>query len=122
MKLLNRPFLPRLRIAAHLGRREGVEQRVVGRVHCDQLALQVRGQFRDDDAGILQDALDLVAVCIAFRRLAQIEQRCFACRNLNADKALLLRPLCYGGERVEWRIRPDELRKEDAGSLHGFHG
>ena len=48
--LLHRPVLALLRIAAHRLGREGVEGLVVGRVHRDELALQVRAELGDLDA------------------------------------------------------------------------
>ena len=63
----------------------------------DKLALQVGGEFGDDCMpAFFEHALDLVAIGVAFRRLAQIEQRRLAGRNLDADKALVLRPFRDG--------------------------
>ncbi len=120
-ELFHRPFLPRFRIAAHALRGEGVEQRIVGGVDGDELALQVGGEFGDLHAHVGEHAFHLVAVSVAFRRLAEIEQRGFAGRDLDADKALVLRPLRDGGQRVERRFRAHELGEEDAGAFHGLH-
>ena len=49
LDLLDRPLLPRLRVAAHLRRREAVEDRVVGRVHRDELPLQMGRELGDLD-------------------------------------------------------------------------
>src|SRR5690606_9594523 len=88
VELFDRPFLPRLWIAAYLRWCKGVEQRVVSRMHGHQLTLQVGRQFGDDDSGVLQDAFDLVAISVALGRLSEIEQRRLAGWNLDADKAL----------------------------------
>ena len=54
--------------------REAVELRVVGRMHGDQLTLQVRGRLGDLDAGIGADAVDLIAIGLRCRCLFEIEQ------------------------------------------------
>ena len=45
-ELLDRPLLALGRLSVNLLRREGVESIVVGRVHGDQLALQMRWRVR----------------------------------------------------------------------------
>ena len=57
MHLLDRPFLPRRRIAAHLRRGEAVEQLVVGRMDGDELALEMGRKLGDLDAVLASDAL-----------------------------------------------------------------
>ena len=50
VQLLDRPLLARIRIVVKLRRREAVEQRVIGRMRRDELALQVRGKLGHFDA------------------------------------------------------------------------
>ncbi len=47
LDLLDRPFLPGFRVALHGRRREGVEGLVEGRVHGDELALEMGREFGD---------------------------------------------------------------------------
>ena len=84
LDLLDRPFLPGLRIVVVLGRGERVEGGVIGRMHRDELALQMRRQFGDLDAGILADALHLVAIGLGLSRLFEIEQARVPGRDLDA--------------------------------------
>ena len=49
-------------VAVHLGRCEAVEKLVVGRMHGDELALEVGGELGHLDAVGLGDALELVAL------------------------------------------------------------
>ena len=51
LHLLDRPGLARLGVAAHLRRREAVERLVIGRMHGDELALQMGRQLGDLDTG-----------------------------------------------------------------------
>ena len=69
------PFGARRRIASDRRRREGVEHRVVGRMHGQQLAEDMRGQFADDQAVAGQHAGDLVAIVLAGRGQFHVEKR-----------------------------------------------
>ena len=51
-QLIDRPGLTRRAVAANRGRREAVEGFVIGRMHRDQLALQMGGQLGERDAGL----------------------------------------------------------------------
>ena len=59
--LLDRPLLARHRVAAHFGRCKAVEAGVVGRVHGDELALQVRAELGFGEQ-------DIVVGCVAVLR------------------------------------------------------
>ena len=62
LHLLDRPFLPLLRLAVNCRRREGIEGLVIGRIDRDELALQMGRELGDLDAVRLGDALHLVAI------------------------------------------------------------
>ena len=81
--LLDGPFLARLRIAAHLRCREGVEGLVIGRVHGDELALEM-GRELGDLEPCFDRALDLVAIGLAGRGLLEVEQPGVPGRDLHA--------------------------------------
>ena len=119
--LLDRPALARFRIAAHRRRREAVEARVVGRMHRDQLALEVRRELGDLDPGLAADAGHLVAVRLRPRRLLEIEQPRVPGRDLDALVAEHRGPLRDPRERVERRRVARELGEEDRRSLHRLH-
>src|SRR5438094_3181371 len=56
LDLLDRPGSTRLRLSAHLRSRESVKRGVVGRMHGDQLALQMRRQLRHLEPALGQAA------------------------------------------------------------------
>jgi hypothetical protein len=74
MKLLDRPLLARIRIAADLRRGESVEQAVVGRMHGDELTLQMRRELGDHQPVPVERRLDVVAIGAAFRCLREVEE------------------------------------------------
>ena len=82
--LLDRPFLPRLRLAVQGGRSETVELAVIGRVRGDELPLQMGGEFGDLDAGVGAHALDLVAIGLGGSSPGEIEQARVPSRDLDA--------------------------------------
>ncbi len=83
LELLDGPLGPGLGLAAQMGRSEVVEQRVERRVYRDQLALQVRRQFADLDAGLCAGGLDLIAVGLAVGGPGQVDVTCAQGRQLN---------------------------------------
>ena len=119
--LLHGPLLARLRLAAHRGRGERVEAGIVGRMHRDQLSLQMGRQLRQLEAGIRERALDLVAVGIALGRLLEVEQAAVPARYLHAQIAETLRPLGDAGERVERRLIARELGEKQRRPLDRLH-
>jgi hypothetical protein len=58
--LFDRPSLAGGRVAADLRRRKTVEGDVVGGMHGNQLALQMRGQLRELHASFRQDFADVI--------------------------------------------------------------
>ncbi len=102
----------------HRRGREAVELAVIGRVHRDELALQMRRQLGDLDAGVRADALDLVAIGLRARRLLQVEQPSVPGRDLHALVAEPGGPFGDRLQRVERRGVARELRQEYCGSLH----
>ena len=119
--LLHRPFLARLRVAAHLGRGERVEAGVVGGMDRDQLALQMGRQLGQRDAGVRERALDLVAIGVALGRALQVEQAAIPARDLHALVAEIRRPPGDVGERIERRLIARELGEKDRRPLDRFH-
>jgi hypothetical protein len=57
-----------------MGRGEAVKRGVIGRMHGDELALQMGGQLRYGEAMAGSHTLHLVAIGIRLRRLGEIEQ------------------------------------------------
>src|SRR5439155_896548 len=74
LDLLDRPGSTRLRLSAHLRSRESVKRGVVGRMHGDQLALQMRRQLRHLEPALGQHAPHLVAVRLALGCLLEVEE------------------------------------------------
>ena len=62
LHLLDGPFLPRLRVAAHFRRGKAVEGLVIGRMDGDELALQMGRKLGDLDAVLARLAGELVAI------------------------------------------------------------
>src|SRR3982074_2926335 len=83
-QLLHRPRLPSAWVALHGIWREAVECDVVRGMHGDELALQMRGQFRQMQAVSRQGAGDFVAIGLAFGGALQIEEAPVPRRNLYA--------------------------------------
>ena len=115
------PFGARRRIASDRRRREGVEHRVVGRMHGQQLAEDVRGQFADDQAVAGQHAGDLVAIVLAGRGQFHVEEALVPGRHLQGLEAQARRPFGDGGQAVERRVGAAELREVDARAFEGLH-
>ena len=86
-QLLHRPLLAGGGVVVYGGGREAVEEGVIGGVYGYQLPLQMGGQFGDLQAGILNDAFDLVGIGFAFGRLLQVDDAAVPTGQLNADIA-----------------------------------
>jgi len=97
LDLRDGPGLPLLRLAVKLGRREGIEGFAIGRMHGDELALQMRRELGDLDPIGLRSAFEFVAVGLGLRRLLQIDHAAVPARNLHALVAERRRPF---GDRV----------------------
>jgi hypothetical protein len=122
LQLAHRPDLALGRLAAQLGRREAVEQLVIGRMHGDQLALQVGRQLGDLQAVAGQQAGDVVAIGLALGGQGQVEERVRpAGRHLHADIAEVGDPRGHGLQLVERRLAADELGQEDGRPLERLH-
>ncbi len=87
----------------HFGRREGVESLVVGRVHRDELALQVRRELGDREPVARGDAFDFVTIGLRVRGLGEVEEPPVPGWNLHASKAQRGRPHADRVERIERR-------------------
>ena len=114
------PFAPAGRVG-QLGRGEGGEQPVVGRVHRQELALQVGGEFGDLQPALGQPALDVVAVGLAVGGQLDVEGRADAGRHLHPLVAERGGPAGQAVQGVERRLRAQELGQEDAGAFQGSH-
>src|SRR3546814_19944933 len=87
-----RPFLPLGRLALHRVGRESVELGVIGGMHRNQLALQMRRKLGDLDARLAAGARKFIAIILAFGGLAQIDAAAVPRRNLDAGKARIRHP------------------------------
>ena len=92
LHLLDRPFLARLRIAAHFRRGKTIEGFVIGRMNGDELALQMGGKLGDLDAVLARHAGEFVAIVLGRGSLLQIDQLAGPGRNLHALVADVGRP------------------------------
>jgi hypothetical protein len=115
--LLHRPTLPLGGLAVHGRRREGVEGFVVGRVHGDQLALQVGAELGDRHAVLARDAGELVAIGLRLGGHRQVEQPRVPRGHLHALEAQRGGPLRDRRPRIERRCVAGELCEVDAGAL-----
>jgi hypothetical protein len=106
----------------HRGRGKGIELRVEGGMHRHELALEMGGQLGDRQALVGQQAGDLVAIGLAFRRQVQIEQALVPTGNLHALVAKLGHIAADRVQAVERRGIGRELGQEHARSLDGLHG
>ncbi|MNP94576.1 hypothetical protein D3C85_71150 [compost metagenome] len=119
-QLLRGPGCARSRVATHVLGRKAVEQRIVSGMDGDQLALQMRRQFRYLQTVARQQGDHVVAVLLAGRRLLQVEQT----RRRGELQALVTeagRPLRQVLERVERRLIAEKLGQENGRALDGFH-
>ena len=116
--LIDRPFLPRLRLAMQMRRREGVEGFVIGRMHGDELALQMRRELRHLEPVIRQRAAQLVAIRIRRGGALEIEEARIPARDLHALVAERGRPAGDRVEAVERGLVAGELRQEEARAVH----
>ena len=119
--LIHRPGLPRLRIAVHRSGRKGVEGRIIGRVHGDQLALQVGRKLGDRQPGVGTDAAHLVGIGRTLRAEVQIEQPGVPAWDLDALVAQPRRPGGDCGQRIERCCIARELRQENPRTLDRRH-
>ena len=120
-ELVHRPLLTRLRPAAHGLRGKPVEQKIIGRMHGNELALQMGGQFGENRTVCAQPPGQLLRVIARGGRKADIHQAHVARRHLQADIAAIGCPPGEPVERVEGGLVPDELSQEQAGALHRLH-
>ena len=109
------------RLAVEFGRGETVEQAVVGRVHRDQLAFEVGGEFGDLDAAVTHATGQLIAVGLALGRLGDIDERRVADGHLDAHESQVRRPLRHGLDVVERILVGHELGEKDRRSLECLH-
>ncbi len=83
LHLLNRPCLTRFGIAAHFRHCKSVKSFVIGRMHGNKLALQMRRKLCHFNAIFARDTGKLIAIIFGFRGLLQIDQLARPCRHLN---------------------------------------
>ena len=122
LQLVDRPFLPRRRIAVHLFGREAVEHLVVDRMGGDELPLQMGRQLGHGQSVLARGADDLVAIVLGVGRLLDVDQPGVPCRDLHALVAERGRPFADRIEGIERRRVPGELGKEYGRSLDRLHG
>ena len=115
--LLVGPGLPRLRVAAHLRGREAVEQLVIGGMHRDELALQVRRQLGDRDARLARRARELVAIVLALRCRFEVDQPTVPGRHLHADIAAVGRPAGEPSQESNGAASPANCARKIPGPL-----
>ncbi len=118
--LLLGPFGALGGLAVELGRRENVEQFVIGRMDRDELALEVRRELADRDAGLGADAGDLVAIILAVGGALEVDQPAVPRRHLDPDIAQVRRPFRHRRQAVERRPVAHELRQKMAGPFIAY--
>ena len=120
LDLLDRPKLALGGLAVNFGGREAVEQRVVCRMHRDQLPLQMRRQFGDFNGMFGEAAAKIVAIGLALGGELQVDQLRIA-GDLDADVTEPRRPFGQRVERIERGCVAEELGEEYPGALHAGH-
>jgi hypothetical protein len=118
MELFDCPFLTLGGLATQRLGREAVERHVIGRMHCDQLALQMRRKLGDLDAGLTANAGELVAIILALGRLSEIDAAAVPGWNLDTDITGIRHPARGRGQSVERRGVAHELGEENRRTLH----
>jgi hypothetical protein len=116
------PGLAGRRPAAHLRRREHVDDRIVRRVDRDQMADPLARELGDHEAMARQHRGDLLAVGFVFRSVAKVDQAVVEDRHLQPEEA---QPGGPSGDRfqgVEGRSFAQELSEEDGRALDRAHG
>ena len=108
--MLCRPLGTRRRVAAHLDRREPVEEFIVCRVYGDQLPFQMGRKFRDHHAFLADPPSELVAVLLTLGCKRYIDERGISNGYLNADKTEFGRPFGDRLDVVERLVVRHELR------------
>ena len=122
LDLPHRPFGPGARTAPNRRGGEPIHDGVVGRVHGDEVALEVGRQLGDDEAVSGEHPCDLVAVGLARGRLVEIEEPRVPGRDLDALVAERRGPAREARERIErWRVR-GELGEKDRRAFDRLHG
>src|SRR5688572_19864947 len=116
-QLFHGPLLPFLRFAVHLRWGKSIERLVIGRVHSDELPLQMRRQFGDLDAMFLGCSLHLFAIALRLRRFPEIQDAFVPARDLHALVAERCCPFANSVERVERRLIAGELCQKNTRSL-----
>ncbi len=119
--LLHCPGLALLRFAVQSQRREAIEQGVIGRMHGDQLTLQMRRKLGHLQAILCQHTGDFIGIGLALRALFEIENRRRRGRDLQSLVAETGRPLRHGLQLVERGRVAEELRQENTGAFERFH-
>src|SRR6185436_410354 len=120
-KLLERPALASRRVSPKRRRREAVERLVIGGMDCNQLSLQMRGEFRDLNAIGLQNSFDFIAILPTLRRLLEVKEPGVPSGNLHPFVAKRRGPTRNLIEVVEWRSIPGKLGKENCRAFDGSH-
>ena len=121
LDLLGRPLGARPGIVVQPLRREAVEEPVVGRMHGNELPLEMRGQLRDLDAALRHPALQVIAIVPAPGGLGDVDEGGIADRHLNALEAEVRGPARHGLDVVERVLVRHELGEEDRGALESLH-
>ena len=120
LHLLDRPFLPLLRVAANVRRGKGVERVVKGRVDRDELALEMGGELGDLDTVLGGGALQLVAIGLALRSLLEVDQPGIPGRDLHALVAERGRPAADPSKLLNGGSSPTNCARKIAGPLMVF--
>src|SRR5213080_1706067 len=121
LDLLDRPGGTRLRLAAHLRSRESVKRGVIGGMHGDQLALQMRRQLRHLEPALGQHAPHLVAVRLALGCLLEVEEPPVPAWDLHSLETEPGSPVGDGRQAVERRCVAGELRQENGRPFDRLH-
>ena len=107
-------------LPAHLGRREGVQRLVIGRMHRDELTLQMGCDLGDLDAVVGGHTLQLVAIGLAFGRRLEIDETGIPSGNLHALVAEIGRPTTDRGKPLNGASSPANWARKIAGPLIDF--
>ena len=105
----------------HLGCRETIEHRIIGRMHRNQLTLQMGRQLGDLDPAVCQHAAQIIAVGLAGRGGLEIDERGLPAGNLYAPESKIGGPGGNVLQAIKRRFIAHKLSQENRRAFDGSH-
>src|ERR1700733_15144788 len=120
-QLLGRPLLPSLWVACHFGGGKGVELEIVGRMHRNQLPLEMGRELGQLQTKTVQHAQDLVAIGLTLGGLLEVEKTVIPGRDLYTFEAESRGPPGYVFQFVEGLLVSGKLGQENRRAFYSLH-